>query len=290
MKICSVEGCGKPVHCKGMCKSHYQGEWAKRTTRRKCETEGCDKPHNANGLCSTCNARHKRNRIDGQKCKTKECTRNAVAKGFCGACRKKEIKKSPGRARCSVGDCHNPEHVNGFCSSHDARNKKYGDPLGGGCYRGQTTDFIEMVSKSQEKEYCIIWPFAKTNHGYGQINVGKRKRRLVNHIILEKTIGEAPIGKPLALHNCAKGHLGCCNPNHMYWGDKKDNGADMVDHGTSLKGERHSQARLTVTDVHYMRRMYREGRASQAELARKFGVATETARCAIIGKSWSWLD
>lgn len=36
--------------------------------------------------------------------------------------------------------------------------------------------------------------------------------------------------KAWALHKCGNGHLGCVNPNHLYWGDRSDNAKDAHRH------------------------------------------------------------
>lgn len=61
MKICTVDGCDKPVQARGMCGMHYR-RWrlhgdpliTKPRIRGGCATEGCDNDHYAHGLCKSC--------------------------------------------------------------------------------------------------------------------------------------------------------------------------------------------------------------------------------------------
>lgn len=66
MKICTVEGCTRPVHAQSMCKAHYQ-RWrrhedvtADQPVRKAqprisdtCSVDGCDRAIHAKGLCQT---------------------------------------------------------------------------------------------------------------------------------------------------------------------------------------------------------------------------------------------
>lgn len=60
MKICSVEGCGREVHCKAMCKMHYQRSWVHgdpltllREKDKRCSIEGCEEKHEGFGYCKS---------------------------------------------------------------------------------------------------------------------------------------------------------------------------------------------------------------------------------------------
>lgn len=56
-RICSIEGCDKPVVARGWCRTHYsrwqrrRDPFAVRITPDICSIEGCNKPHNARGWC-----------------------------------------------------------------------------------------------------------------------------------------------------------------------------------------------------------------------------------------------
>jgi hypothetical protein len=45
------------------------------------------------------------------------------------------------------------------------------------------------------------------------------------------------------------------NPNHLRWATARENGADAVKHGTTLKGERHHHAKLTADEVREIRKL-----------------------------------
>lgn len=49
-KICSVDGCGKKVHARGMCQPHYRKKLLE--SKPVCTIKGCDRKQLARGLCS----------------------------------------------------------------------------------------------------------------------------------------------------------------------------------------------------------------------------------------------
>lgn len=68
-RYCTIPGCDRPHHARGLCQAHYRrrarrestletvpvGELAKEGQRvqRRCRIHGCDRPHVARGLCGT---------------------------------------------------------------------------------------------------------------------------------------------------------------------------------------------------------------------------------------------
>lgn len=51
MKPCSVEGCERKYHGKGLCNFHYVE--MKKQTAPACSQIDCEKPSRAKGMCST---------------------------------------------------------------------------------------------------------------------------------------------------------------------------------------------------------------------------------------------
>lgn len=58
-RICSYEGCQRPLLTRGYCRRHYErlrysGELQRvQQPRGTCSMDGCERPHKARGLCST---------------------------------------------------------------------------------------------------------------------------------------------------------------------------------------------------------------------------------------------
>lgn len=114
---------------------------------------------------------------------------------------------------------------------------------------------------------------------------GKRRTRLVHHLVLEAFTGPRPPGQE-ACH----GPGGALDNRHvnLYWGTREQNQADRVRDGTSNRGEQQWQARLTAEIVIECRRRYEAGE-TQAVLAKEFGITGPAMSDAITGRRWAWL-
>lgn len=76
---------------------------------------------------------------------------------------------------------------------------------------------------------------------------------------------------------------------NLRWKSRKDNLADQLRHGTRLRGESQNGAKLTAGNVLEMRKMRREG-VSWRLIGIEFGVATMTAKNAVVGNTWKHID
>ncbi len=112
-----------------------------------------------------------------------------------------------------------------------------------------------------------------------------KKTRLVHHLVLEAFTGLCPPGQE-ALH----GPGGALDNRlvNLCWGTREENQADRVRDGTSNRGERQWQAKLTAEVVTECRRRYASGERLGA-LATEFGVGVPGMSNAISGDTWAWL-
>lgn len=60
--------------------------------------------------------------------------------------------------------------------------------------------------------------------------------------------------------------------SNLAWKSKSDNEMDRVEHGTSNRGERHGNSKLTADDVREIRRLCATGQRQQ-DIAHQFGLA-----------------
>lgn len=111
------------------------------------------------------------------------------------------------------------------------------------------------------------------------------KSRRVHRLVLESFVG-------LSLPGMVTRHL---NGNHrdnrienLAWGTRLENHRDMLDHGTSPRGERHGQAKLTAHKVREARRLLSLN-VPQTEVARKFGVSVSAINQMAKRRTWKWL-
>jgi hypothetical protein len=85
----------------------------------------------------------------------------------------------------------------------------------------------------------------------------------------------------------------CCNPLHLYDGDKADNSLDMWVAGRARPAPPRGEAnyRATVTDevaLAIYKRYWRDGR-TRKEIADEFGASPSTVGNIASGHTWGWL-
>lgn len=115
---------------------------------------------------------------------------------------------------------------------------------------------------------------------------GEAKTRLVHQLVLEAFVGPRPEGLE-ALHGPG-GALDNRLRNLSWDTRQKNQGRDRVRDGTSNRGERQWQSKLTEADVIECRRRYADGERLTV-LVSEYGTTTGGMSTAISGKTWSWL-
>lgn len=142
--------------------------------------------------------------------------------------------------------------------------------------------FWGQVHKTQD---CWIWRGSRLPSGYG-----KFKKKLTHRISWELHNGPIPKGL-LVCHHCD--NPPCVRPDHLFLGTVKTNAQDMVRkgrcHPPRLRGEQQGRAKLTETDVRFIRAHYVRGSLEfgAKSLARKFSVAGSLVQRIVTGKSWT---
>ena len=151
------------------------------------------------------------------------------------------------RALCSVDGCKKHTHGKGLCTMHYHRvwsGRELLAPVGTG--RGEAFAFLNAAAHHQG-DGCLLWPYnVSSNGGYGWIKI-KGKYRVAHRLVCQMAHGPAPKEKREAAHKC--GVPLCVSPAHVRWATHQENMLDKIQHGTSLRGERHPFSRLTEADV-----------------------------------------
>jgi hypothetical protein len=192
------------------------------------------------------------------------------------------------RRICSIEGCGKPVVGFGYCNLHYRRLKRHGDPLKGGTPHGAAQRFFRDHVLTDGDDRCLIWPFARNAAGYAVINARDGNTTLVSRRVCEAVHGRAPSPAHEAAHSCGNGANGCVTKGHLYWASSLQNKADMLGHGTRMRGERSPLARLTEQAVHEIRAL--RGEMRQRDIAAKFGVSTATVCEIQTGASWNWLE
>lgn len=188
---------------------------------------------------------------------------------------------------CKVDGCNSTRRIQkGYCCTHYLRFKKYGDPLGGGTFRGEPLRWIDTVAMAHQGNECLTWPFGKDRHGYGDVAVGGKHKGAHRHIC-ELVNGPAPTPQHEAGHSCGRGKQGCVSPHHLTWKTPVENQADRLVHGTHNRGSQHPLSKLTEDQARYIKSM--RGKAPAAKLARETGVSPRTIAKIQQGARWGWL-
>lgn len=149
--------------------------------------------------------------------------------------------------------------------------------------------FWKKVNKTTENE-CWDWVGSLTMHGYGHIGMGRRGEGMLSapRVSWEIHHGNIPKGMHI-LHHCD--NRKCVNPRHLFLGTNYDNILDRISKDRSMKGESHTNHKLTHENVLEIRRSYipRDKNFSGKSLAKKFCVSPKTIQLIIKGVNWAWV-
>lgn len=128
---------------------------------------------------------------------------------------------------------------------------------------------------------CWEWQRKRNKKtGRAQINPRKGFHTSAARVSYEAFKGEIPASM-MVCHKCD--NPGCVNPACLFLGSNADNMADMTAKRRQCRGEATPWVKLDVPAV----REIRESQASNATLARRFGVNAKTIATARTGKTWS---
>ncbi len=188
------------------------------------------------------------------RCQRRRCWQN----NFC------QKHGAPILDTCTV--CTEPAYINNLCLPHSSRYQTHGHPLAGGTAKGESAQWLKHQLTHADRTRCWNWPYAKGSSGHGQIKINKRTRP-AHQIAMIWDNRPCPPDKYQGNHKCDNPR--CVNPDHIYWGTKRDNERDMVHAGTHTRGSRNALAKLTPQQAD-------EARAStepHSVIARRFNVS-----------------
>jgi hypothetical protein len=136
-----------------------------------------------------------------------------------------------------------------------------------------------------ETDECIMWPFAKSNQGYGYLGNAR-----VSVLVCEVRHGIRPGPEYEALHGPCH-NPGCVNYRHLYWGTKRQNQLDRNRDGTTPNnsGVRNPIAKLNDEEIIAIRTMYHKNGISERDLAQQFCMSSATISRIVNGLTWQHL-
>lgn len=124
-------------------------------------------------------------------------------------------------------------------------------------------------------DFCLIWPFARLNNGYGSTTRDGHFER-AHRLMCEMIHGPAPAERPFAAHTCNRGHEGCVNPHHLVWKNQEENEADK----THEIGRR----KLTIDQAREIRAA--KGLERPLDTARRFNTSFSNVIAIQQGRTW----
>jgi hypothetical protein len=187
---------------------------------------------------------------------------------------------------CSISDCGKPVLARGWCQGHYVRWKTHGDPMVGGVSirgYGVALQWLQEHAAHSGNE-CLTWPFSTNELGYAQFNSGSRIEK-AHRRMCAIAHGEPPFAGAVACHSCGNGHSACVHPGHLYWGTRKQNTKDMIEHGRSNRGK---LSPLTEADVLEICAAL-DAKESHASIATRYPVSAGTISSIARGANWGWL-
>jgi hypothetical protein len=107
----------------------------------------------------------------------------------------------------------------------------------------------------------------------------------VHVLVAEAFLGPRPDGQEVCHIDGNPSNNQSCN---LRYGTHRENEADKREHGTHGAGEQHSQAKLTVDEVAYIKSMYRfrHPEFGGKPLAIRFGISRAQVSHIVNGKQW----
>mgnify|MGYP000207962994 CR=1 FL=1 len=146
--------------------------------------------------------------------------------------------------------------------------------------RGQARAWLTaFLAAPQQTDECLLWPFGRWTNGYGRVG-----DKGVHAVVCEHSHGPRPPGMEACHSHTGNKH--CINPRHLRWGTRQENAADTIAHGTSTRGVRNPNAKLSDAQVADIRRRYASGGVRQEDLAREVGVSQVQVSRIVRGKLW----
>lgn len=146
--------------------------------------------------------------------------------------------------------------------------------------------FLNKYIKDIDDPVNKCW-LIKHKNPYGRISYFNNNKRIylgmhqASYII---HIGSIP-DNMWVLHKCNNSY--CCNPNHLYIGDRKQNEIDKVDSGIMNK-DNYYNSKLSKSIVIDIKLMIKNN-FSDRDIASKYNVKRSTINKVRNGRSWYWV-
>ena len=142
----------------------------------------------------------------------------------------------------------------------------------------------KVVSEIDGKEHWI-WKGGSGNE-YGQSTW--KSKPVAAHIVSYLAFNEIDLEEKNwdgILHSCREKK--CVNPEHLRAGSSKENGEDMIRDGTSNRGERHHNSKISEDVARQIK--LSKGTGTSKQRAQRFKTSLRIVTAIDCGSSWGWL-
>jgi hypothetical protein len=133
---------------------------------------------------------------------------------------------------------------------------------------------------------CLInTRWKKARYGVVSVPTGKQgsKKAMAHRVSYATFVGPIPEGL-WVLHACD--NTLCCNPDHLFLGNRLDNINDCKTKNRTSAGDRHWNAKITAKDALTIRRMAWIFRIPQSLIATQFNLSSASVSSIVRGVSW----
>lgn len=135
-------------------------------------------------------------------------------------------------------------------------------------------------------EGCKVWPYSTAGPGGYGVFRWERRQWYVHSLACQAFHGPRPPGM-VASHTPVICHTPrCFNGEHLTWKTRVADSLDRWADGTVQHGENWMNAKLTQSDVDYIRAQVAAG-ARQSEMAEMFGVGRPQVHRIVHNKQWA---
>lgn len=109
----------------------------------------------------------------------------------------------------------------------------------------------------------------------------------MHHVVAHEFLGPRPEGT-FVCH--IDGDATNNKASNLYYGTPKENMADAMRHGTTLRGSKNRKAKLSEPEVREIKSADLSEYGTKTKLAKRLGVSLSTVASVSYGVNWGWLD
>jgi len=137
------------------------------------------------------------------------------------------------------------------------------------------------------KKGRVLAPWTSAQHLYVSLCDAAPLKHLVHRLVLDAFVGPCPGGQEGCHYD---GNPSNNRVSNLRWDTSKNNHADRIRHGNSLRGEKAPSCVLSVDEVLQIRFLCQHTGLYQREIAALYGLDQSTVSNIHTRKNWYWLE